>query len=228
VVCVSEAPLREARTSAGLSTAEFAQVEGRFTHNYFLGGARRLNVQATVGNLGARYLNQALPNAVFNNPFRNTKIPGAREDRFFLPTYFVGAELQQRDVGSPRNTLGAGVFASRRLSPGVFVDQGQGATASFTRRLAEYTTASLAYRFELNRVQAGDVYFCVNFGVCDANTINAVSSARRLAPLVLTAQTGRADDPLSPTRGTIGRATDRARLGRDAQPVPLQPRGGSR
>lgn len=208
VVCVAEAPLREARTSVGLSTADFAQVEGRFTHNYFLGGARRLNVQATVGNLGARGLSQALPSAVFNNPYANdVNIPGAREDRFFLPTYFVGADLQQRDVGSPRNTLGFGLFASRRLSPGVFVDQGQGANASFTRRFGQRAPVSIAYRFELNRVQAGDVYFCVNFGVCDRNTIAAVSSAKRLAPVVLTAQLGRADDPLSPTRGAIGRFT---------------------
>lgn len=206
VVCVAEAPLQEARTSAGFTTADFVQVEGRYTHNYFLGGSRRVNVQATLGNLGSRQFSSALPTA-FNNPFRNTNIPGRREDRFFLPTYLVGVDVQQRDLGSARNTLGVGVFASRRSSPGVFVDQGQGANATFTRRFGERTPVSLAYQFELNRVQAGDVYFCVNFGVCDVGTIAAVSSARRLAPLALTASTGRVDDPLSPTRGVLARAT---------------------
>ena len=203
VVCVLEAPLREARTSVGFTTADFLQVEGRYTHNYFLGGARRLNVQATVGNLGARGFYQALPQNVFQNPFK--RVEGGTESRFFLPTYLVGVDLQQRDVGSPRNTLGFGVFASRRLSPGVFVDQGQGANVSFTRLVGERTPVSASYRFELNKVQAGDVYFCVNFGVCDQPTIAAVSRAKRLAPVALTASTGRVDDPLSPRRGVLGR-----------------------
>jgi outer membrane protein insertion porin family/translocation and assembly module TamA len=203
VVCVLEAPLREARTSAGFSTADFVQVEGRFTHNYFLGGSRRLNVQATVGNLGSRAFYQALPQNVFQNPFK--RVTGGTEPQFFLPTYYAGFDVQQRDVGSPRNTLGFGLFASRRQSPGVFVDQGQGANLSFTRRVTERTPVSLSYRFELNRVRAGDVYFCVNFGVCDQPTIAAVSRARRLAPVALTASTGHVDNPLSPRRGLLGR-----------------------
>jgi outer membrane protein assembly factor BamA len=203
VVCVLEAPLREARTSAGFSTADFVQVEGRFTHNYFLGGARRFNVQATVGNLGAQGFYQALPQNVFQNPFK--RVAGGTESRFFLPTYYVGFDVQQRDVGSPRNTLGFGLFATRRQSPGVFVDQGQGANVAATRRFGERTPVSLVYRFELNRVQAGDVYFCVNFGVCDQPTIAAVSRARRLAPLAITASTGRVDNPLGPRRGLLGR-----------------------
>jgi len=203
VVCVLEAPLREARTSAGFTTADFLSLDARFTHNYFLGGARRFNAQATIGNLGARGFYQALPQNVFQNPFKT--VPGGTDGRFFLPTYSLGIELQQRDVGSPRNTLGAGLFASRRLSPGVFVDQGQGANVSFTRRVTERTPVSLTYRFEVNRVQAGDVYFCVNFGVCDGPTIAAVSSSRRLAPLALVGSTGTVDDPLSPRRGILGR-----------------------
>lgn len=205
VVCVTEAPLREARTSVGFTTADFLQVEGRYTHNYFLGGSRRLTTQAVIGNLGARGFYQALPQNVFNNPFK--AVQGGTDGRFFLPTYLVGADLQQRDLGSPRNTLGVGVFASRRQSPGVFVDQGQGANATFTRLFGESTPVSLTYRFELNKVQAGDVYFCVNFGVCDGPTIGAVSSARRLSPLALTVSTGRTDNPLAPTRGLLARAS---------------------
>jgi outer membrane protein assembly factor BamA len=203
VVCVLEAPLREARTSVGFTTADFLQVEGRYTHNYFLGGARRANVQATIGNLGSRGFYQVLPQNVFQNPFR--QVTGGTEAQFFLPTYYVGFDVQQRDVFSPRNTLGFGVFGSRRQSPGVFLDQGQGANVAATRRFGEGTPVSLAYRFEVNRVRAGDVYFCVNFGVCDQPTIAAVSRARRLAPLALTASTSRVDNPLSPTRGLLGR-----------------------
>ena len=203
VVCVLEAPLREARTSVGFTTSDFLTLDGRFTHNYFLGGARRFNVQGTVGNLAARGFYQTLAPQVFKNPFR--EVPGGTDGQFFLPTYYAGVTLDQRDAGSPRNTVGVGVFASRRLSPGVFVDQGQGANVSFTRLVADRAPVSLAYRFELNKVAAGDVYFCVNFGVCDRGTIALVSRARRLSPLSLTATTGRVDDPLSPRRGFVAR-----------------------
>src|SRR4029078_5247901 len=40
VVTVTEAPLREARVSAGFNTIDFFQTEGRFTHYNFLGRAR--------------------------------------------------------------------------------------------------------------------------------------------------------------------------------------------
>ena len=56
-VVVREAPLHEARIGGGFNTVDFLQTEGRFTHYNFLGGARRLDVSATAGNLGAESLN---------------------------------------------------------------------------------------------------------------------------------------------------------------------------
>ena len=52
-VAVREAPLREARISTGFNTVEFVQVEGRFQHFNFFGGARQLDLQGAVGNLFA-------------------------------------------------------------------------------------------------------------------------------------------------------------------------------
>ncbi len=205
-ICVTEAPLREARTSFGFNTADFFQAEGRFTHNYFTGTSRRLDVQAVIGNLGSKGLYRALPGA-FQNPFQSSKIPGNRDATFFLPTYNVGVNVQQQYFGSPRNTLGLGVFASRRSSPGVYVDQSQGANVSFTRRVLDNVPVSLNYRFALSRVQAGDVYFCVNFGVCDAPTIGVLQSQKKLSPLSGVASFSRTDDPLEPTRGTQGQLT---------------------
>ncbi|HEY0776912.1 MAG TPA: BamA/TamA family outer membrane protein [Gemmatirosa sp.] len=205
-ICVTEAALREARTSFGFNTADFFQVEGRFTHNYFTGTSRRLDVQGVIGNLGAKGLYRALPGA-FENPFQSSNLPGNRDATFFLPTYNVGVNLQQQYFGSPRNTLGLGVFASRRSSPGVYVDQSQGANVSFTRRVLDNVPVSLNYRFALSRVQAGDVYFCVNFGVCDAPTIGVLQSQKKLSPLSGVVSFSRTDDPLEPTRGTQGQLT---------------------
>ena len=61
--------------------------------------------------------------------------------------------------------------------------------------------ASLSYRYELSRVEAGDVYFCVNFGVCDVVNISALRDRQALSPLGLTGQIDRTDDPFSPASG---------------------------
>ena len=58
-----------------------------------------------------------------------------------------------------------GVFAHRRSEIGIFIDRGYGAQATFTRQLAERAPASLTYRYEVTRVEAGDIYFCTNYGV---------------------------------------------------------------
>jgi outer membrane protein insertion porin family/translocation and assembly module TamA len=60
---------------------------------------------------------------------------------------------------------------------------------------------SLAYRYELSRVEAGDVYFCVNFGVCDVVNIAALRRRQSLSPLTLNGQIDRTDDPFSPASG---------------------------
>src|SRR6185503_6522918 len=81
VVTVQESPPREARLSAGFNTVDFAQVEGRFTHYNFIGGARRLDIQAAVGNLFARALNG-------RGIFHNASVPQTSAlSRYFVPTY---------------------------------------------------------------------------------------------------------------------------------------------
>jgi hypothetical protein len=108
VVCVLEAPLREARTSVGFTTSDFLTLDGRFTHNYFLGGARRFNVQGTVGNLASRGFYQALPQNVFQNPFK--RVGGGTESAFFLPTYYAG-----RHAGPARRGVAAQHGRRRRV-----------------------------------------------------------------------------------------------------------------
>jgi outer membrane protein assembly factor BamA len=202
VVCVLEGTLHDARVGVGFTTADFFAVQGNYTDNYFLGGPRRLQVTAQVGNLGAQQLNGRKP---FFDLFSN--IPANQQDaRYFAPTFQLGADVRQRWFLSPRNTFGGGVFAHRRSSPGVFVDRGYGSNVAFTRNLTPQLPVSATYRFEINRVEAGDVYFCVNFGTCDFQTIGALQGQQRLSPAALSGSVSTADDPLEPQRGWIGRA----------------------
>jgi outer membrane protein assembly factor BamA len=92
------------------------------------------------------------------------------------------------------------------MAPSVFVERGEGANVSFTREVADKVPVSLTYRLELTGILAGDVYFCVNYGVCDPQTISALRERQRLAPLSLTAILNRQNDPLAPSRGYTAQA----------------------
>jgi outer membrane protein insertion porin family len=195
VVTVQESPPREARLSAGFNTIDFFQVEGRFTHYNFFGGARRLDIQAAVGNLFASSLNGR---GIFHSA---SLAPGADLARYFVPTYNASIDLQQPWFGSPRNALGFSLFSHRRSAPGIYVDRGYGTSLTFTRDLTDRAPASLNYRFEISKVDAGDVYFCINYGVCDLPTLGALRQNQKLSPLALTMNIDRTNDPFSPNTG---------------------------
>jgi outer membrane protein assembly complex protein YaeT len=195
VVNVQEAPQREARLSAGFSTVDFFQLEGRFTHYNFLGNGRRFDAQAAAGNLLAKSLNGRF---IFRNVFENVS---SDRNRYFQPTYSASLNLRQPWFQGPQNELGLGLFAHRRSAPGIYVDQGFGTSTTFTREILERGFASANYRFERNKVDAGDIYFCVNFGICDQGTLGALRKNQKLSPFNLSTSVDRSNDPLSPSRG---------------------------
>ncbi|MDQ6871410.1 MAG: BamA/TamA family outer membrane protein [Gemmatimonadota bacterium] len=195
VVTVQEAPPREARLSAGFNTIDFFQVEGRFTHYNFLGAARRLEIQGVVGNLLASSLNG-------RGIFHNASVPQtSRLGRYFAPTYNASIDLREPWFGSPHNELALSLFSHRRSAPGIYIDYGYGTSLTFTREFAERAPTSLNYRFEISKVDAGDVYFCINYGVCDLPTLDALRGNQKLSPFAITSTIDRTNDPFSPTTG---------------------------
>ena len=199
-ISVTEAPLRNSRLSAGFNTADFVQVEGLYTNRNWSGGARRLNLALTVGNLFASGLNNTL---IFRDVFAT--VEGDRSP-FTKPTWRASAEVRQPWFLSPRNEGAVSVFASRRSAPGIFIDNTIGSQATLTREVALRAPASLSYRFELTRVSASDVYFCVNYGVCDVPTISVLQREQRLSPLAFNAIVDRSNNAINPTSGYVARA----------------------
>ncbi|MFL5480516.1 MAG: outer membrane protein assembly factor, partial [Gemmatimonadaceae bacterium] len=195
VVSVVEAPPREARMSAGFNTIDFFQLEGRFTHYNFLGAARNLQLHMVVGNLFAKSLNGK---GIFQNV---SNAPGSDMARYFTPTYNASIDLREPWFGSPHNELAAGLFTHRHSAPGIYIDRGYGTSLTFTREVTERAPASLNYRFEVSKVDAGDVYFCVNYGVCDQPTLEALRGNQKLSPLTLTMAIDRTNDPFFPNKG---------------------------
>jgi outer membrane protein insertion porin family/translocation and assembly module TamA len=121
--------------------------------------------------------------------------------RYFVPTYNASIDLRQPWFGSPHNELALSLFTHRRSAPGIYVDRGYGTSITFTRDLMERAPASANYRFEISKVDAGDVYFCINYGVCDQPTLEALRGNQKLSPFIITSTIDRTNDPFSPNKG---------------------------
>ena len=202
-VLLREAPLHEARLSAGFNTVDYIQTEARYTAYNLLGGARRLELSGTLGNLLASTVSGR---GIFREIAVDTTITGSG-DAFLRPTWQLSATLvQPAFLRRPKNSLSLSAFAQRRSVPAVVIDRGYGGDVTLTRQLGIRAPASLNYRFEVTRVEAGSPYFCVNFGVCDSTSIGALRFHNRLSPVLLALQSDRTDQPLSPTRGYRARA----------------------
>lgn len=196
IIAVQEAPPHDARYSAGFNTIDFIQVEGHYTDYNWLSGAKRLTLDAAVGNLFAHSLNG---NGIFYDVGKT--VVGGSESQYLAPTYTASADARYPWFGSPNNEAALGIFAHRRSAPGIYVDQGYGLTATFTRTLTPRGPLSLNYRFEETNIEAGDVYFCINYGVCDAATLGGLRSKQRLSPLALSFSLDKTDNPFEPRSG---------------------------
>jgi outer membrane protein assembly factor BamA len=196
---VRESKMQEARIAGGFNNIDFIQFDGRYTNYNTFGGARRFDLTGAIGNLGASGLGGR---GIFRQP-RDEFFEGGS---FALPTWQISAEVKQPAwLQKPENALSVGGFAHRRAAPAVYIDRGYGGQVGFTRTLAPRATASAQYKFEITRVEANDVYFCVNYAVCDDGTIGTLRRHQKMSPMQLSAGIDRSDIPFSPTKGYIAR-----------------------
>jgi outer membrane protein assembly factor BamA len=197
-VDVVEAPLHDLQGQFGFNTVEFAQVSAKFTKYNFLGGGRQLTLSGGLSNLLAPALNGTPPftdviAASGANQF------GIDTRPFLRPTWQVSADLLQPWFLSPLNSLGVGVFAHRRSAPGVYVDYAYGGNTSFTRQIFNRAAVSLRYQFEEIRTDADQVYFCVNFGICDQPTLQSFTARwQKLSPVGLGLNVDRSNNQYYP------------------------------
>jgi len=200
-IAVTEAPLHEVRVGPGLNNVDFFQFQTHYTAYNFLGAARRLDVDGTVGNLLARSLQGR---GIFRDVAAD--VPDSNVAPYLQPTYAASVDFKQPAfLQRPADAAGFGAFTHRSINPGVFVELGYGGQATFTHEVAIRAPASLNYRYELNRVDASDTFFCVNYGVCDTLTIHTLRLHHSLSPATITGFIDRSDLPFSPTTGYVAR-----------------------
>ena len=89
LIDVQEAPPHDLRYSAGFNTIDFIQVEGHYTDYNWLSGAKRLSVDATVGNLLAHTLNG---NGIFYDVGKN--VIGGSASQYLAPTYTASSDVR--------------------------------------------------------------------------------------------------------------------------------------
>ena len=201
VVTVREAPFRLIRGRVGFTTFDYLQTQLHFTQYNWLGGGRRLDLTGTLGRLLASQLEGTFP----FEEVEATSFSGATEEEFLRPTWQASALVTQPAFPSAGTSLGLGVFTHRRVEPDVVVDQGYGANLTYTYDLAHRAPLSILYRFERNEVIAGDVYFCVNYGVCDAPTIELLQGPQSFSPVSISGFVDRVDDELVRSSGYTAR-----------------------
>ncbi len=198
---VSEAPLHDVRIGPGLNNVDFGQFQVHYASFNLFGGGRRLDINIAAANLLA-------PTLEGRGFFRDVTadVPDGDVSPFLQPTYGASIDFKQPAfLRRPKDAAGFGVFAHRSINPGVFIDRGFGGQATVTHQFLTKAPVSLNYRYEQNRVEASDVYFCVNFGVCDHLTIASLRTHQSLSPLGLTGFIDRSDQPFSPTKGYVAR-----------------------
>ena len=194
-VAVAEQKARHVEATLGFNTIEFGEAALELRHSA-LGAGRWLRLYGSVGNLLAEQLNGR---GIFQQVIPEN--PGFDTDPFILPAYEASLTLTQPWIAGARTSAEIRAFANRRVLMGVAVDESAGGLLGIAHDLAPRTPIGINYRLESTRVQAGAVYFCAGYGVCDAATIEALSSRQRLAPIGATGWIDRSDDLDSPTRG---------------------------
>jgi len=192
VVDVTPAPPRSVRAGVGVTTLDCFQTEARFTHRDFLGGARQLTVDGRLSNLFSKQIGGTFPCSSVDSVPAFQKLNYHLETRVRQPYFFSG-----------RNSLSASLFLERETVPGIYVRKSEGGELAVTRRLRRHMPLTLGYRPELTSFaeRSADVFFCVNFGFCQPRDIDLLAESRWLAPVTLSWNYDRRNNPFSPTAG---------------------------
>jgi outer membrane protein insertion porin family/translocation and assembly module TamA len=197
-VLLSEAAMHSVRVGAGWATLDCFRAQGRFVDRDFIGGARRLEVNARLSKIGVGYpldgVEQLCASQVRNDVFSDTV------------NYYAGATVRQPLLFGVRLSPTLTLFSERYSELDAYLRRTAfGGVASVTRETRPRTPVTLAYQLEYGRTQAADAVFCAVFNVCDLQAISELTRNTQLATGRLSVSRDRTDNLYDPRRGDIVR-----------------------
>ena len=184
---ITEAQVHNMRVGAGWSTSDCLNAETRWTSRNFYGGARRLQLRARVSNLAADQLRRGV-------------CTQSGIDEFGGMNWLVSAEFSQPLVGETL-ALRSSLFFERQSLQDVFVRQAVGVDLSVSQTLDANTSFTLAYRPQLTKLEAAEVFFCTSFLVCTPEDVSSLQEPNWLVPLSVSLVRASTNNILNPTRG---------------------------
>ncbi len=174
-VAVASRPRTGTALQGTLSSTDCLELTAAWQDRWFLGAPRIFTMGVGVSNVLAGPLGGSFP------------CSSTGEGIYARPNYFARAGLVEPLAGASATTLMLSGYYSRQSAPGAFVQRGWGAQVGVGRRLAPGLHGSIAYTFERDRLDAAEIYYCGNYGVCDAPSIDRLEGPSRFAPLGLLA-----------------------------------------
>ena len=186
--------------------------KAKFTNYNWLGGRATARPRTSSCRICSRPRSTARGSSAMCSP--TTGCRATRRSGYLKPNYQASIDVTPAWFGDPRNTAGFGLFSHRTSQPGIYIDKGYGATISFTRKVTHALAAQPRSTATSSReVEAGDVYFCVNYGVCEHDDDRtAAQSQVRSRRWRSTTSSDRTDVPLNPDERLHRAGRSRARV----------------
>lgn len=189
-VRLGEARMNSMRVGAGWATLDCARTQARFTDRNFLGGARRLELNARLSHIGLCTGN------VRDDPFSSQL------------NYFTSATLRLPTLFGPRNIPSFTLFSERASEYHTYLRSTPiGGAAQITRDLSPRITRAglpltLAYQVEYGRTEAGQAVFCQLFNRCSVADIDRLQRNSSLQVLSAVLVRDRTNNIFDPSRGS--------------------------
>lgn len=193
-VTLQEGQLHGSRASLGGGNYDCLRAQGSLTTVNFLGGLRRLDLNARLSRVG-----------VSDDVISSVVCPRVRDDPVARGelNYYVGATYSQPPLFGRRVFPSLTLFSERRAEYLTFLkDTRFGSQAAL--QVGGRIPVSFSYQLEYGSTRANPGYFCSVFNVCDRETFLELSEQnRRTATLGFSAVRSTANSLSDPSRGSV-------------------------
>lgn len=180
LIRVGEAPRFAVDASAGYGSVDCFRGGVQHTDRNFLGGARRLQVTASVAKVGVGDpLNAGLENSLCK-AFELDSLRADAVDTAITQAlnYRLSAEFLQPRLFGTQNSITVRGYTEQISELGLYVRKDVGGQVGLVRDLGPGTILSTTFTAERGSTNAHDIFFCVVYEVCRREDIEVLKEPR--------------------------------------------------